>query len=164
MIHIKIKYLNLSAFAICCVLMGFAAYLQLVKEIEPCALCVLQRILVIVLGLAFLGGALLHLQRHWIKIYGGLIFFIATLGALVAGRQVWLQNLPADEKPGCGPGLNYLLDNFPLGDTILYMFKGTADCAQVVWTFLGLSIPSWTLFSFILFAGLALWEICAEQE
>jgi disulfide bond formation protein DsbB len=75
---------------------------------------------------------------------------------IVSGRHVWIQNLPADQVPSCGPGLSYMFENFPLSKTIEAMLSGTGECADVLWTFLGLSIPAWT---FVAFAALAIWNL-----
>ena len=74
----------------------------------------------------------------------------------MAGRHVWLQHLPADQVPECGPGLEYMLDAFPLGETLSMVFRGSGECAEVQWTLLGLSIPEWTL---IVFLGLTLFGL-----
>src|SRR5690606_11897415 len=83
----------------------------------------------------------------------------AGAGAALAGRQVWLQHLPEDQVPACGPGLEYMLEAFPLSDVLLMMVRGTGDCAKVDWTFLGLSIAGWTLVWFLGFAVFALFQI-----
>ena len=78
-----------------------------------------------------------------------LITIPGLLGIAVAGRHVWLQNLPEDQVPECGPGLDYMLEAFPLSETLSMVFTGSGECAEVQWTFLGLSIPGWTLLVFI---------------
>jgi disulfide bond formation protein DsbB len=90
------------------------------------------------------------------RLYGALILVVAAFGAGVAGRHVWLQNLPPDQVPACGPGLEYLLDTFPLMDAVKLVFEGSGECAEVQWTFLGLSIPGWTL---VMFLALALFGL-----
>jgi disulfide bond formation protein DsbB len=107
--------------------------------------------LVIGLGAVMLIGALHNPQGAAAKVYAVVILLIASAGVVVAGRHVWLQHLPADEVPECGPGLQYMLDAFPLNETFAMVFKGSGECAEVQWRFIGLSIPEWTL---ILFLGL----------
>ena len=140
-----------SLFAIVCAsLLGFGYYLQLVKGIEPCPLCIFQRVAyftVVVLGII---GAIHGPQGIWRRIYSGLICFAGLAGAGVAIRQVWLQHLPPDQVPECGPGLNFMLNTFPLSETIKMVFQGSGECAQVQWTFLSLSIPEWSLICFTL--------------
>jgi disulfide bond formation protein DsbB len=86
-----------------------------------------------------------------------LVVLSAGIGAVIAGRHVWLQQLPADQVPTCGPGLNFILENFPLSQAIDMVLRGSGECADVMWTFLGLSIPAWTLVAFVLMilAGLS---------
>jgi protein dithiol:quinone oxidoreductase len=76
----------------------------------------------------------------------------AGVGCTLAGRQVWLQHLPEDKVPECGPGLEYLLEAYPLFDALKTVLRGTGDCAETQWVFLGLSIAEWSLFSFTLIA------------
>lgn len=133
-----------------------AAYFQFVEELEPCPLCISQRIVILLIGLVSLLAAIHHPIRTGTKIYSGLATGIAIAGMMISGRHVWIQNLPAEEVPSCGPGLSYMFKNFPLSKTIEAMLSGTGECADVLWTFLGLSIPAWT---FVAFAALAVWNI-----
>ncbi len=85
---------------------------------------------------------------HPLRIYAGLAAFFALGGAAAAGRQVWLQHLPPDKVPQCGPDLFFMLENFPLSRTLKTLVAGTGECAVVDWTFLGLSIAEWSLLWF----------------
>jgi disulfide bond formation protein DsbB len=143
--------LFLGGFLICVALMAAALTLQHVLKLEPCPLCVLQRIFVIALGAVFLIAALSDPGRIGRRVYGVLIVVLGVLGIIVAGRHVWLQNLPADQVPECGPGLDYLLDAFPLSEALSLVFRGSGECADVQWVFLGLTIPGWTLVMFTAF-------------
>jgi disulfide bond formation protein DsbB len=126
-------------------MMGFALYAQYVMMLAPCPLCVLQRVAVISLGLVFLLSAL-HDSDGWGRpVYSAMLGIIGISGASVAGWHVRMQNLPADEIPSCGPGLGYMLDNFPLGDAMRMVFEGSGECAEVMWRFLGLTMPTWVL-------------------
>lgn len=80
-------------------------------------------------------------------------------GGLVAARQVWLQSLPPDQAPSCGPSFSFVVDTFPFSDMLKALFLGDGSCAEVKWQWLGLSIPSWTLISFIALLLLALWGL-----
>lgn len=131
--------------------MGFALFAQHVLLLDPCPLCVLQRVAVIGLGIVFLIAAL-HDPSGWgRRAYAASLAVIAAAGAGVAGWHFRLQNLPHDEVPACGPGLDYMLENFPLGDAMKMVFKGSGECADVVWQLLGISMPGWV---FIAIAGL----------
>jgi len=143
------RALNLLGFAVCAALMGFALYSQHVLGLEPCPLCVFQRIALISLGLVLLVAAVHGPGRVGGGVYGVLAGLCALAGIAVAGRHVWLQSLPPDRVPSCGPGLGYLLDTFPLGEALKQVFSGSGECAKVDWTFLGQSMPFWVLVWFI---------------
>jgi disulfide bond formation protein DsbB len=140
----------------CVALIATALYFQHVMGLEPCPLCIFQRIFVIVIGIVMLMAAIHNPGELGRRLYGALILVVAAFGAGVAGRHVWLQNLPPDQVPACGPGLEYLLDTFPLMDAVKLVFEGSGECAEVQWTFLGLSIPGWTL---VMFLALALFGL-----
>lgn len=132
----------------CVALIGIALYMQHVVGLEPCPLCILQRVAVIGMGAVLLVAAI-HNPAGWgVRVYAGLTALVALFGLATAGRNVWLQHLPADRVPDCGPGLNYMLEVFPLSRTLEMVFKGSGECAEVQWTFLSLSIPEWMLFVF----------------
>lgn len=139
------RLLNLGGFLVCAGLMGFALFAQHVLLLDPCPLCVLQRLVVISLGAVFLIAALHDPQGWGSRVYAALLFVIAGTGVGIAGWHVHLQNLPASEVPACGPGLDYMIDNFPLSEALSMVFKGSGECAEVVWSFLGLSMPSWVV-------------------
>jgi len=146
------RLLNILGFGACALLLGYAYFLQFYQGLEPCPLCIFQRLAMAALGFIFLVAAVHNPKRSaGARTYGILIALVAALGAGIAGRHVWLQNLPPEQVPACGPGLDYLLETFPLSETIALVLRGSGDCAEVDWTFLGLSIPAWTL---LLFVGL----------
>jgi disulfide bond formation protein DsbB len=93
-----------------------------------------------------------------VRIYGFFLLLTAGAGLGIAGRQLWLQNLPADQVPACGPSVEYMLEVLPWTEVLLTALRGTGDCAEVVWRFLGLSIPGWTaeFFSLMVIAGLVM--------
>jgi disulfide bond formation protein DsbB len=132
-------------FLACAGLLGFAYYLQYFQNQEPCPLCMLQRIAFIDMMIVF-GIAALHApQRRGALVYSALIFVMAAMGAAIAGRHVWLQHLPPDKVPACGPGLEYMLERFPLGDALRKIFAGSGECAEASWRFLSLTIAEWSL-------------------
>ena len=157
------RMLLAGGFAVCAALMAAALWLQHVEGLEPCPLCVLQRGGVIVLGVLMLAGAIHDPGRTGSRMYGAMITVAAVVGAAVAGRHVWLQSLPPDQVPECGPGLEYMLDAFPLSQVFEMVLRGSGECAEVQWTFLSLSIPEWTLLAFIAFALFGLWLIAARS-
>lgn len=124
-----------------------ALFMEFVMGLAPCPLCVMQRIWFAMAGLIAYGG-LMHNPR-W-GIYPLLTTVACAVGAFFSIRQLWLQSLPAEQVPACGPDLAYMIDAFPLSDLLAAMTSGTGDCAEVAWSFLGLSIPAWALVAFAL--------------
>ena len=149
---------------LCVGLMVAALILQHSLNLEPCPLCIFQRVFVISLGVVMLAGALHDPNGVGRKVYGALVLLIAVAGVVVAGRHVWLQHLPADEVPECGPGLQYMLDAFPLGETLELVFKGSGECAEVQWTFMALSIPEWTLIVFLGLCAFGIYLLLAGKK
>ena len=145
------RRLTLLGFLGCLALLAIALYMQHVMGLEPCPLCILQRVAVIAIGVVLL-VATLHNPIGWgQRVYGGLTALLALFGLATAGRNVWLQHLPPERVPDCGPGLDYMLEVFPLGRTLEMVFSGSGECAEVQWTFLGFSIPEWMLPVFLFF-------------
>jgi len=144
-------------FVVCALLMAYAYYVQFQLGIEPCPLCIFQRIAFIAMGLFFLIGAIQNPHTRGRRIYALLVLFGACAGVAIAARHLWVQHLPPDPMAGCAPGWNYMISNFPISKTLQMAFTGLADCAEVNWTFLGLSMPFWTLVSFVLIGIGALW-------
>lgn len=144
---------NLLAFVACASMMGYALYAQHVLGLMPCPLCVFQRMSLVALSIVFL-VAVAHNPVAWgRRIYALLILLTAGTGISVAGRHVWLQNLPPDEVPSCGPGFDYIMESFPLADALGVIFSGSGECAEIQWLFLGLSLPAWVLINFTLIGG-----------
>jgi disulfide bond formation protein DsbB len=140
-------------FMSCLLLLVFGAYLQLVQGLEPCPLCISQRIAILATGLVYLLAAI---HNHGRRQYAITISLIALVGASISTRHVWIQHLPPDEVPECSPGLDYVFQHFPLADTVKLLLTGTGECAKVDWTLLGFSIPEWTLVAFLALSGFAL--------
>jgi len=152
------RIVNLAGFATCAGLMGFALYAQHILLLDPCPLCVFQRVAVISLGLVFLVAALHNPGGGGRIVYAGLLGLIALGGAGVATRHTWLQHLPPDKVPSCGPGLDYMLETLPFTDVLRNVFSGSGECAKIVWQFLGLSMPGWVLVWMVLLGGTAVWN------
>ena len=152
-----------ESWALCLVaLTGAVLFVALVMEhafaMAPCPLCLMQRIWFFLAG-AFAYASLLHNPR-W-GIYPLCSMIAAMIGGGFSIRQLYLQNLPADQVPACGPDLAYMLEVFPLSDVLIAMTQGTGDCAEVVWSFLGLSIPGWALLTFAMIVVVALLQLRA---
>lgn len=145
-------------FVLCAGLLGVAFYMEHVMGLEPCPLCWLQRFGFMAAGLVGLVAALHGPGNIGTRIYGFLMLIGSGAGLAVAGRQLWLQSLPADQVPACGPSVDYMLDVLPWMEVLTTALKGTGDCAEVTWRFLGLSIPGWTavFFTLVMIIGLVL--------
>lgn len=143
------RIVYLIVFLGCVFLMSVALYMEHAMGLEPCPLCVLQRVMVIATALVALIAAIHNPGITGVKTYGALSVVTAAGGAGLSIRQLYLQSLPEDQVPACGPGLDYLLDVFPLTEVLTMIISGDGTCAEVVWEFLGLSIPGWTLVGFI---------------
>ncbi len=142
---------------VCAALLGYGYFLQYVQGQDPCPLCLVQRGFYYGLLIVFAIGAV-HAPKRWgVTVYGVLALLFAGGGLATAGRQVWLQHLPPDKVPACGPDLAFMMENFPLARTIEKLFAGSGQCAEVTWTFLGFSIAEWSLAWFAIFLVYALW-------
>ena len=133
-------------------------YIQGYLGLEPCPMCVFQRVAMVGTALVLLAGAI-HAPRgkaRWA--YAGLATLTAGAGAGIAARHVWLQNLPPGQVPACGPTLEYLMDMLPLREVVTTILRGDGNCAVIDWSFLGLSLPGW---AFVAFAGLVLLTLAA---
>lgn len=142
-------------------LISMGLYLQYQKNLYPCNLCLFQRFFIIATAVVCLMGWLHSLvinnpRALSAKVYAVIAFLLAVTGAVTAGRQLWLQNLPKDKVPECGPGLDYMMQTYPFMEMVLTVFKGSGDCAKVQWVFMGLSIPAWSFVCFCVAAILCL--------
>jgi disulfide bond formation protein DsbB len=142
---------------LCTGLIITALYFQHGLGMEPCPLCILQRVAVIIIGLILLLAAVVNPTGLGRRLIGLLTMVAATAGGAVSGRHVWLQGLPADQVPACGPDLDYMLEAFPLTETLDMILQGSGECAAVSWRLLGLTMPGWMLVIFTGFALFGLW-------
>lgn len=139
------RLLNFLFFFCCAGMMGFALYAQYILYLDPCPLCVFQRIATILVALVFLVAALHNPGVIGGRIYAVLVLLTAGAGVGVASWHVYLQSLPADKVPSCGPGFEYIMENFAFFDALSLIFEGSGECAEVVWRLLGLSMPTWVI-------------------
>jgi disulfide bond formation protein DsbB len=149
------RWLNLSGLAIVAGLMGYALYAEHVLGLEPCPLCMFQRVAMVALGSVFAIAALHAPPGALARLYAVLGVVVAGAGAGIAGRHVYVQNLPPELVPECTPGLDYLVDVFPWTEVVRKVLTGSGECAEIDWVFLGLSMPAWVLIWFVLLGGLA---------
>jgi disulfide bond formation protein DsbB len=135
--------------------MAYALYAEHVLGLEPCPLCIFQRVAVIALGAAFLLAAIHNPRRTGARVYGALQLIIAVLGLLIVARHVWIQAQPPGTVAACGAGLDYLLDIMPITDVITKVLTGSGECGTIDWTLLGLSMPWWVGISLVVLAAWA---------
>lgn len=145
--------------------MAFALYLEHVQGLEPCPLCVFQRVGLIGLGLIALIAFVHNPKTVAFKRAYALIGTLSILwSAGVAARHVWLQTLPPDQVPSCGPGLNYWLDTLPIKSVFEQVLKGSGECAVVDWTLFGQSLPVWSFAFFSVLVLVSLWQLLRKYH
>jgi disulfide bond formation protein DsbB len=151
------RSLCFAGFAACAGGLLFAIIvLQKLMGLEPCPMCIFQRVAMFATGIVFLLGALHNPRGTGRWAYALLAAIAAGIGAGIAGRHVWLQSLPPDQVPACGPTLAYLMDMFPLNEVVTMILKGDGNCAKIEGQWLGITLPGWTLITFIVFIAWAL--------
>ena len=153
----RIVFFGLTAIAI-----GSIAFAMLYLEgqlgLAACPLCMTQRLFIVLVGAIGLIAAVHNPSGLGRRVYGALCTLAALAGGAVAARHVWLQHLPADQVPACGPSLEYMLDTLPFSETLSIVMMGDGNCADTVWTFMGFSIPEQTLALFIVVTIICLWQ------
>ena len=150
------RLLYLAGAVVVAVMFASALYLQYVLRQEPCPLCMIQRVIFIAIGIIFFMAALHNPKRIAARVYSGLIILLAISGVTVAVRHIWIQHLPKDQVPACGPDLDYMLKNFPMADVWQELMHGAGECAEKGWTFLTLSIPELSLISYLMLGAWAM--------
>jgi len=128
---------------------GTAMYMQHVMYLDPCPLCIVTRVIVLILAILFLFSLFINPKAIGRRILGVLFTLASLSGVVVSGRHSWLQHFPPESLGSCGPGLNYWMENLPASEVFQNVFKGTAECSAVSWTMFGLSIPEWSLLIFV---------------
>ena len=153
------RSLYVLAFVGCVLLMAAALYLEHGVGLVPCPLCIVQRLCVIGFGLVCLIAALHNPGRTGVRLYALAAFLVAAAGAGTAGRQVWLQGVPADQLPACLPNLDYMMEALPFQEIVRLVLHGSADCAEVNWTLFGMSVPEWSLLGFVAMLVFCLFQL-----
>ncbi|MBK6598984.1 MAG: disulfide bond formation protein B [Proteobacteria bacterium] len=140
------RLLNFLAALFAAALMGYALYAQHGLGLEPCPLCMFQRVGISAVGVVFLLAALHHPASGFgSRAYGLLIAVTAAGAAYIAGRHVWIQTQPAGSVPACGAPLDMMLDMFPLLEVVRKVLTGGGECGKIDWLFLGVTMPGWVL-------------------
>ena len=148
----------LTGFVVCALLMAYAIYEQFQMGVEPCPMCIFQRLAFIGMGIFFLIGGLHSPGPKGRRIYAVLIGVSALIGAGVAINHLRLQFMPHDPlMADCGPGFNYMLENFPIWQTLKKAFTASGECSDINWIFLGITMPGWCLIFFVALGAGASW-------
>lgn len=146
LVRARRRTFTLALAVFCFLLFGYALYLQYYGGLEPCPLCIFQRVAVVGLGVALLLAA--AIPQSW-RIAGNLsaalVALVGLAGIGVASRHLYIQSLPAGEVPVCGATLDYMWDVFPATEVLRKVLTGSGECAKVDWSFLGLAMPAWVL-------------------
>jgi protein dithiol:quinone oxidoreductase len=150
------KHFHCIGFLFAFGLIAAALMIQNSDHLTPCPLCIMQRVGFILIALLFLVFALLPKRSLLLRVHGVCLIFISGASLAVALRQIYLQHLPVDQLPACGPGLNYLLQLFSWSQTLSMVFHGSGECAAVDWRFLGLSMADWSALWLLFFC---LWGV-----
>jgi disulfide bond formation protein DsbB len=148
---------NLLGFLACAGLMGYALFCQYGLKLEPCPLCILQRVSVISAGVLFLAATLHNPGRAGARVYGVLIDLAALFGIGVAARHMYVIAAPPGSVAECGASLEYMMDVLPLREVLEKVFKGSGECAMIDWHFLGLNMPTWVLMALVAVSSWAVW-------
>ncbi len=154
---------NLLGFLACAGLLAYAYYAQFVMHLEPCPLCIFQRIGVFALGVVFLIAALHDPAPLGRRIYAVLLALAALATIGVALRHLYIMSLPPDSVPACGASLDFMLKVFSLSEVLVKVLTGSGECAKVTWQFLGLAMPAWVLISAIALGVFGLWVNLRRQ-
>ena len=150
------RQIHLIIFLIVGSLLGYAAYSMKILGLEPCTLCITQQFFYCLIGLSAFVSFLHNPGITVSRVYSFSLSLFSLAGIWISGRQVWLQGLPEDEVPLCGPPLEYIIDVFPFADVINALFMGDGNCAEIPWEFLGLSMAGWSLVWFLIILFLCL--------
>ena len=150
------RQIHLVIFLIVGSLLGYAAYSMKILGLEPCTLCITQQFFYCLIGLSSFVSFLHNPGATVSRFYSFFLSIFSLVGIWISGRQVWLQGLPEDEVPLCGPPLEYIIEVFPFADVLTALFMGDGNCAEIPWKFFGLSMAGWSFIWFLIIFFLSL--------
>lgn len=156
---LTVRLTNLVIFIGCVGLILTALGFQEILGLHPCALCITQRIFVVAVGLIALIACLHNPAAIGRRLYAGTGITAAAIGAGFSARHMYLQGLSPEDMPSCGPGLEYMFENFPVTQAFELLLRGDGHCGDIVWQLFGLSMPAWVLIAFIGLAIINLWQL-----
>lgn len=141
----------------CAALLAYAYYAQFVLHLEPCPLCIFQRVGIFVIGVIFAAATLQDPPGWGRRVYAGALGLTALATMGVAVRHLYIQSLPPGTVAACGASLDFMLKVFPLTDVLVKVLTGSGECAKVEWRFVGLSMPGWILITAAALGAFGLW-------
>ena len=148
---------NFLGFLACAGLLGYAYYAQYVLHLEPCPLCIFQRVGVFAMGVAFVAGAIANARGAGRFVIACLVDLASLVTVGIAAKHLYIQSLPEGSVPSCGASLQFMMKIFSLSEVIKKVLSGSGECAQITWRFLGLSMPGWVLIAALLLGAFGLW-------
>jgi len=159
----EIRAIFLLVFLGCASLVSYALYLQLVKNLLPCPLCVVQRVAYWVVGLIALLAFFHSPGTVGRRIYSGMMAVFAFTGAVIALRQAWLVRYPEAFECGISAEEKFL-NALPIAQWWSSMFEANGDCADAAWEFALLTLPDWSAIFFVIFGSLAVYVFFARRN
>ncbi|WP_075188149.1 disulfide bond formation protein B [Teredinibacter haidensis] len=161
----SIRFTNLFIVAACTFAVFTAVlYFQKMLQLTPCPLCITQRVFIMMIGFTAFAAFAHHPKYLGRRVYASMGFIVAVIGSGISARHIWLQNLPEELVPACGPGLTYMFETMPLFDALKVLFQGDGDCAETVWSLFSISIPGWTLIAFAGLATVNIWQFVRNDR
>jgi len=161
----QFRLLSLLPFLACAGLLAYALYVEHVMFLMPCNLCILQRVVFVAIGVLFLLGSFKPVMDWGRKLMGLALVITTAIGIGIAGRHVWMQGLPPELVPDCGPSLQMMMENSSIWNAVSSVLTASGNCAEIQWEFLGMSMPTWTLICFIgLFIYTLIWTFIKIEK
>ena len=148
---------NSLGFLACVALLAYAYYCQYVLHLEPCPLCIFQRIGIFAIGVLLAVDAAQDPVTWGRRVYAALLAVAAAATIGIAIRHLYIQSLPPGTIAACGASLDFMMKVFPLTDVLVKVLTGSGECAKITWRFLGLAMPAWVLIAALVLGGYALW-------
>ncbi len=158
-IALTFRRINAIGAALALFSLAFAYFwLERALGLDPCPLCVFDRYIIGTAAAVFALAALHNPARNWARrFYAGINALVLLVGVGIGIRHVWLQHLPEDQVPACGPDLDYMFEVFPVTEALTMVLEGSGSCAEIDASFLGVTLAQWTLVLVIGLLLLPLW-------
>ena len=149
---------NFILLLFCLTLLTTSFYFQYANIMQPCLLCFMQRVFYIAISFVLFISCLHQHNRLTLSIYNTLLIILGALGLMTAFRQIWLQHVPSGQPSTCLPNAIFLFKTLPLHKALQLSYSGTAECARINWTFLGLTIADWSAICFGIILAVVIWQ------